>query len=81
MSELANTEGHPPGLYTLFFSEMWERFCFYGMRVLLILYLTKSLLNGDAEAALIYGAYTGLIYAAPILGGRMADKFLGYLAQ
>lgn len=70
--------GHPNGLYVLFFSEMWERFCYYGMRVLLTLYLVKSLLKGDAEAALIYGAYTGLVYAAPILGGQMADKFLGY---
>ncbi|MFY0674325.1 MAG: peptide MFS transporter [Bacteroidia bacterium] len=63
---------------TLFFSEMWERFCYYGMRVLLTLYLVKSLLNGDAEASLIYGAYTGLVYAAPILGGKLADNFLGY---
>ncbi len=70
--------GHPSGLMTLFFSEMWERFCYYGMRVLLTLYLVKSLMKGDAEAALIYGAYTGLVYAAPILGGRMADKYLGY---
>jgi len=70
--------GHPEGLMTLFFSEMWERFCYYGMRTLLTLYLVKSLMKGDAEASLIYGAYTGLIYAAPILGGRMADKFLGY---
>lgn len=69
---------HPRGLYVLFFSEMWERFCYYGMRVLLTLYLVKSLLKGDADAALIYGAYTGLVYAAPILGGRMADRFLGY---
>ncbi len=71
-------EGHPQGLMTLFFSEMWERVCYYGMRVLLTLYLVKSIMKGDAEAILIYGAYTGLIYAAPILGGRMADKFLGY---
>ena len=70
--------GHPKGLYTLFFSEMWERFCYYGMRVLLTLYLVKSLMKGDAEASLIYGAYTALIYAAPVLGGRMADKYLGY---
>ena len=70
--------GHPNGLMTLFFSEMWERFCYYGMRVLLTLYLVKSLMKGDAEASLIYGAYTGLVYAAPILGGRMADRFLGY---
>ena len=69
---------HPQGLMTLFFSEMWERFCYYGMRVLLTLYLVKSLMKGDAEASLIYGAYTALIYAAPVLGGRMADKFLGY---
>lgn len=79
MSEVVTPErGHPKGLYTLFFSEMWERFCYYGMRVILILFLTKSLLKGDAEASLIYGAYTALVYAAPVLGGRMADKFLGY---
>src|SRR5210317_1573216 len=71
-------QGHPNGLMTLFFSEMWERFCYYGMRVLLTLYLVKSLMKGDAEAALIYGAYTGLVYAAPILGGKLADKYLGY---
>lgn len=70
--------GHPSGLMTLFFSEMWERFCFYGMRVLLTLYLVKSLMKGDADASLIYGAYTGLVYAAPILGGKLADRFLGY---
>jgi proton-dependent oligopeptide transporter, POT family len=70
--------GHPKGLMTLFFSEMWERFCYYGMRTLLTLYLIKSLMKGDAEASLIYGAYTGLVYAAPVLGGKMADRFLGY---
>ncbi len=70
--------GHPKGLMTLFFSEMWERFCYYGMRTLLTLYLVKSLMQGDAEASLIYGGYTALVYAAPILGGRMADKYLGY---
>jgi len=69
---------HPPALWTLFMSEMWERFCYYGMRTLLTLFLVKSLLKGDAEASLIYGAYTALVYAAPVLGGRMADKFLGY---
>ncbi|MDP5169608.1 MAG: peptide MFS transporter [Bacteroidia bacterium] len=76
MSELQT--GHPRGLYVLFFSEMWERFCYYGMRTLLTLYLVKSLLKGDGEASLIYGAYTALVYAAPVLGGRMADQFLGY---
>ena len=77
-SDTTGPFGHPKGLMTLFFSEMWERFCYYGMRTLLTLYLVKSLLKGDAEASLIYGAYTGLIYAAPILGGQMADRFLGY---
>lgn len=75
---MTQSTGHPKGLYVLFFSEMWERFCYYGMRVLLTLYLVKSLMKGDQDAALIYGAYTGLVYAAPLLGGRMADKFLGY---
>lgn len=72
------TRKHPRALWTLFMSEMWERFCYYGMRVLLTLFLVKSLMKGDAEASMIYGAYTGLVYAAPVLGGRMADKFLGY---
>jgi len=71
-------EGQTRGLMTLFFSEMWERFCYYGMRTLLTLFLVKSLMMGDSEASLIYGAYTGLVYAAPILGGKMADRFLGY---
>ena len=78
MAQLKLASGHPQGLMTLFFSEMWERFCYYGMRVLLTLYLVKSLLKGDAEASLIYGAYTALIYAAPVLGGRLADQYLGY---
>src|SRR5210317_1023019 len=71
-------KNHPTGLRVLFMSEMWERFCYYGMRTLLTLFLVKSLLKGDAEASLMYGAYTGLVYAAPILGGKMADKYLGY---
>jgi len=74
MAQLKLAAGHPQGLMTLFFSEMWERFCYYGMRVLLTLFLVKSLLKGDSDAALIYGAYTALIYAAPVLGGKMADS-------
>jgi len=70
--------GHPPALYVLFFSEMWERFCYYGMRTLLMLYLVKSLAMGDAVAAGIYGAYTALVYAAPVVGGKIADELLGY---
>src|SRR5690606_38613285 len=77
-AEKPPTGGHPRGLYTLFMAEMWERFCYYGMRVLLTLYLVKSLAKGDAEASLIYGAYTALVYAAPVLGGRLADQYLGY---
>ena len=78
MTTIEANAKHPNGLMTLFFSEMWERFCYYGMRTLLTLFLVKSLMMGDSEASLIYGAYTGLVYAAPILGGRMADKYLGY---
>ncbi len=78
MNKKTSMQGHPNGLMTLFFSEMWERVCYYGMRVLLTLYLVKSLMKGDADAAIIYGAYTGLVYAAPIIGGKLADKFLGY---
>ena len=78
MTTIEASAKHPKGLMTLFFSEMWERFCYYGMRTLLTLFLVKSLMMGDSEASLIYGAYTGLVYAAPILGGRMADKYLGY---
>ena len=79
MSEVAMPEkGHPKGLYTLFFSEMWERFCYYGMRTLLALFLVKSLMKGDTEASLMYGAYTALVYAAPVFCGRMADRYLGY---
>ena len=70
--------GHPKGLFVLFFAEMWERFCYYGMRGLLALYVIKSLAEGDAKAFAIYGAYTGLVYMAPVLGGWVADKILGY---
>jgi proton-dependent oligopeptide transporter, POT family len=69
--------GHPRGLYMLFFAEMWERFSYYGMRALLILYLTKHWLYSDGKANLIYGAYTSLVYITPLLGGYLADKYLG----
>jgi len=71
-------KGHPPGLYVLFSAEMWERFCYYTMRGLLIFYLTKALAMGDVRAYSIYGAYTALVYAAPVIGGQVADKILGY---
>jgi len=69
--------GHPKGLLILFFTEMWERFSYYGMRALLILYLTKHWLYADAEAGMIYGTYAALVYAVPVLGGMIADRFLG----
>lgn len=75
-------KGHPKGLYLLFFTEMWERFSYYGMRAILILYLTKKLFEGglamDAQhATLLYGYFTGLVYFTPLIGGWLADKYLG----
>ncbi|MGB3469693.1 MAG: peptide MFS transporter [Erythrobacter sp.] len=69
--------GHPKGLFVLFFAEMWERFSYYGMRALLIFYLTKHWLFSDGEAGIIYGAYTALVYITPAVGGYMADRYLG----
>ena len=72
-------EGHPPGLYMLFFAEMWERFCFYGMRALLTLYMVSEVFSySDAQATAVYGSYNALIYLTPIAGGILADKLLGY---
>lgn len=75
--------GHPLGLFILFFTEMWERFSYYGMRVLFVLYLTASLTDGGqawsrADASMLYGWYTGLVYITPIIGGLIADKLWGY---
>ena len=69
--------GHPKGLYMLFFAEMWERFSYYGMRALLIFYLTQHWLFNDSKSNLIYGAYTSLVYITPVLGGYLADRYLG----
>ena len=73
---------HPVGLSTLFFTEMWERFSYYGMRAFLILYMTAPAAAGglgfdDAKAGGIYGLYTGSAWAAAIVGGLVADQFLG----
>lgn len=73
---------HPKGLYLLFFTEMWERFSYYGMRAMLILYLTKTAMEGglgfDArQASLIYGFFTGFVYFTPLIGGWLADNYLG----
>jgi POT family proton-dependent oligopeptide transporter len=70
-------KGHPKGLYVLFVTEMWERFSYYGMRALFILFMTKALLFDKAYASEIYGSYTGLVYLTPLLGGYMADRYWG----
>ena len=75
------TEGaaqkHPKGLYLLFCVEMWERFSYYGMRALLVLYMVQTLLFSTEKAGSIYGLYTGLVYLTPLLGGYLADRFFG----
>jgi POT family proton-dependent oligopeptide transporter len=69
--------GHPKGLAILFFTEMWERFSYYGMRGLLIIYLTQHFLFSDERSAVMYGAYTALVYIMTIVGGNLADRYLG----
>jgi len=72
-----NPKGHPKGLYILFATEMWERFNYYGMRAILILFMTKALLFDDAFASNLYGSYTGLVYLTPLIGGYIADRYWG----
>ena len=73
---------HKPGLFVLFFTEMWERFSYYGMRVLLVVFLVKVAFGDNpwdrADALALYGIYTGFVYFTPMIGGILADKFLGY---
>jgi POT family proton-dependent oligopeptide transporter len=75
--------GHPAGLFVLFFTEMWERFSFYGMRALLVMFFTSTLANGGwdwtrEQAMAIFGSYVGLVYLSTMLGGYFADKIIGY---
>lgn len=78
MAEIAvQQKGHPKGLNVLFATEMWERFNFYGMRALLTLFLAKALLLGEQDASIIYGGFLGLSYLMPMVGGYIADKYLG----
>ena len=77
MSTTSDFLGHPKGLFVCFATEMWERFSYYGMRALLILYLTKHWEFSDATSYLIYGAYTSLVYIMPVFGGMLADQILG----
>ncbi|MDO5608016.1 MAG: peptide MFS transporter [Capnocytophaga sp.] len=79
----SNRKVHPKALFTLFMVELWERFSYYGMRALLILYMTANLVDGgfefdDAKAYGIYGAYGALVYLTPIIGGYFADKLMGF---
>ncbi len=71
------TGGHPKGLYLLFFTEMWERFSYYGMRAILMLFMTKVLLYTSDFASGIYGNYTGLVYLTPLIGGYISDRYWG----
>ena len=68
---------HPKGLYLLFFVEMWERFSYYGMRALIVLYMVQTLMFSAQKAGSIYGLYTGFVYLTPLIGGYLADRFLG----
>ena len=81
ISEQGEMFGHPKGLFYLFFAEMWERFSFYGMRALLVLYLAtqlfKDLMNGEEVAFSIYAAYGALVYFTPAIGGMLADRIIG----
>lgn len=75
MSEIK--QSHPKGLYVLFVTEMWERFSYYGMRAIFVLFLTKALMYDKAFGSEIYGSYTGLVYLTPLIGGYMADRYWG----
>lgn len=76
--EIETTQkGHPKGLYLIFATEMWERFSYYGMRALFVLYMTKALLFDKAYGAQVYGSYTGLVYLTPLIGGYIADRYWG----
>ncbi|HVZ77438.1 MAG TPA: hypothetical protein VG818_05620, partial [Gemmatimonadaceae bacterium] len=69
--------GHPRGLGLLFITEMWERFSYYGMRAILVLYLVNALKWDTARAANLYGTYTMLVWLTPVIGGYLADQFIG----
>src|SRR5690606_39119640 len=74
---------HPVGLFVLFFTEMWERFSYYGMRALLVLFLVSTISEEgwgwtNQRALQLYGVYTGLVYLTPLIGGLIADKITGY---
>jgi POT family proton-dependent oligopeptide transporter len=76
-TQVTASKGHPTGLYILFATEMWERFNYYGMRAILVLFMTKALLFDKAFASNLYGSYTGLVYLTPLIGGFIADRYWG----
>lgn len=76
MSDVKQSK-HPEGLFVLFFTEMWERFSYYGMRAIFALYMTKALFMDKADASNVYGSYTGLVYLTPLIGGYVADRYWG----
>ena len=77
-SKQATLFGHPTALFVLFFAEMWERFSYYGMRALLVFYMIKGFFGyNDGEAYRVYGAYAGLVYMTPFIGGMIADRLIG----
>ncbi len=80
---ILSAQKHPKALYLLFFTEMWERFSYYGMRALLVLFLVSEISKGglgwsSIQAGQLYGLYTGFVYVTPLIGGYLADKFLGF---
>ena len=77
MNQEVVKKGHPKGLYVLFATEFWERFSYYGMRAIFVLFMTDKLLFDKAYASNIYGSYTGLVYLTPLIGGYMADRYWG----
>ena len=77
MNEHVVQKGHPKGLYLLFATEMWERFSYYGMRAIFILFMGKALLLDKSLSTQIYGSYTGLVYLTPLIGGYVADRYWG----
>ncbi|HVZ56006.1 MAG TPA: peptide MFS transporter [Chitinophagaceae bacterium] len=77
MTQPLPQKGHPKGLYVLFATEMWERFNYYGMRAILVLFMTKALLFKDAFASNLYGSYTSLVFLTPLVGGYVADRYWG----
>ncbi|CAN5544330.1 peptide MFS transporter [soil metagenome] len=77
MNQAIEQKGHPKGLYILFATEMWERFNYYGMRAILVLFMTQALMFDKVFASNLYGSYTGLVYLTPLVGGYIADRYWG----